>query len=397
MTMAENKTEGEFQRWATTARQVEILNAWEAADRNTSNAARSLGVIRETVKDTVLKIKKRAAKSGFAPEHHHRQVVPDGYYVKGTSTFYDEEGKPKLQWVKSQIDHGRQQEILEEAFHALSAELPALPKIAKPGQKLDSELLNFYPVTDAHLGMLAWGPEAGEDWDLSIGAKALCDGFGQMVERSPNASECLIAQMGDYLHTDSLDPVTPTSRHLLDTDSRFPKLAEVAVKTLRTLIETALRKHAKVHLIIAEGNHDIVSSIWLRVMFRELYANQPRLIINESVEPYYCHRHGETFLGVHHGHLKGIDGANGSSLALLFADRPEWGSTQFRYIHTGHKHAAHEREVHGAVLQQHPTFAARDAYAARHGWKSVRKMSAISYHKKHGECFRSVVTPSMIT
>ena len=385
----------ELEQWAATERQREALRAWEKHDRNTTHAAKELGVARETVRGMILSIKKRAAKAGYAPEHDYVHQVPDGYYAKGVSTQYVD-GEVKSQWVKSQIDHDRQKELLEEAFQGLSTELPKREPVAPPLEKADPDLLNFFPITDAHLGMLAWGEECGDDWDLTKGEASLCNGFARMVDAAPRAQECVIAQMGDYLHSDSLEPVTPTSGHVLDQDTRFPKLAAVAVKTLRTLIETALAKHERVRLIIAEGNHDIVSSIWLRVMFTALYEQEERLAIDQSILPYYDYRHGETFLGVHHGHLKGIEGKNGMNLALLFADGDNWAGTRYRYIHTGHKHATKEDEVHGAILQQHPTFAARDAYAARHGWKSIRKMSAISYHKKHGEYSRQIITPSML-
>jgi hypothetical protein len=44
---------------------------------------------------------------------------------------------------------------------------------------------------------------------------------------------------------------------------------------------------------------------------------------------------------------------------------------------------------------QHPTLAARDAYAARGGWLSERSATAITYHDKFGQVARNTVVPEM--
>jgi hypothetical protein len=44
---------------------------------------------------------------------------------------------------------------------------------------------------------------------------------------------------------------------------------------------------------------------------------------------------------------------------------------------------------------QHPTIAARDAYAARGGWLSERAAVAITYHARFGQVARTIVTPDM--
>lgn len=51
-------------------------------------------------------------------------VVPDGFRVKGVSTYYNKEGKPAGQWVKSTPDSERQAEIMRAAFEAMAEGLP---------------------------------------------------------------------------------------------------------------------------------------------------------------------------------------------------------------------------------------------------------------------------------
>ena len=154
-----------------------------------------------------------------------------------------------------------------------------------------------------------------------------------------------------------------------------------------------LSKHERVIVLLAEGNHDTVSSIWLRALFRAVYENEPRVEVMESALPYYVIQHGETMLGFHHGHLQ----KNAQLPILMAAQFPkEWGSTTKRYVHTGHRHHVEEKEHSGVTVTQHPTLAARDAYAARGGWHAERMIQSITYHAKHGQVARSFSTPEML-
>jgi len=45
---------------------------------------------------------------------------------------------------------------------------------------------------------------------------------------------------------------------------------------------------------------------------------------------------------------------------------------------------------------QHPTLAARDAYAARGGWIAERQVTSITYSDKYGQVARNTVTPEML-
>lgn len=73
-----------------------------------------------------------------------------------------------------------------------------------------------------------------------------------------------------------------------------------------------------------------------------------------------------------------------------------WGATTKRVAHTGHRHHVEEKEHSGMTVVQHPTLAARDAYAARGGWIAERKATAITYHSTEGEAWRVTVTPEMV-
>lgn len=375
--------------WATETEKRYI----DAVEKHGSARAASvaLGLHHDSVSRSLRALARRAARAGHSPAHDMTHTVPDGYSVKGVSTLYTPKGVA-AQWVKSSIDHERQAAIMREAFEAMAEQLPREKPTNAPRQT-DAPLLNLYTFTDYHLGMLAWHVETGADWDVQIAEKMLFDAFARMVDAAPDASAAILNIQGDFLHSDGLLPVTPTNKHVLDQDGRFSKIVAAALRVVRRLIAHALTRHDRMHLIIAEGNHDEASSLWLRTMFAALYEDEPRLSVDVSVLPFYAYQHGQTMLAFHHGHK-----VNNEQLPMLFAAQfPQmWGATTKRYCHTGHRHHVDEKEYSGMTVTQHPTLAARDAYSARGGYISQRAAQAITYHARFGQVGRTIVTPEML-
>jgi hypothetical protein len=377
-----------------TPRQLEVLEAVEKYKTQRA-AAEALGVSHGTVGDVMSALKKRAAKMGYSPAHSMTHAVPDGFLAKGVSSYFNKDGVLSGQWVKSAIDRDRQEAIMREGFAAMAEILPRVKPAPAPA-KVDASLCNVYTLTDCHVGMLASAKETlNADWDLKIAERTLTAAFCHMVNAAPQASVGVVAQLGDWLHSDGsggLLPITPQHGHVLDQDGRFSKIVSSSIRILRRIVDFALERHEKVVVLLAEGNHDMASSIWLRAMFAALYENEPRVQVIDSALPYYVYQHGETMLAFHHGHLKRND-----DLPLLFASQfPKvWGATSKRYCSTGHRHHVEEKEHSGMTVIQHPTLAARDAYAARGGWLSERSATAITYHDRFGQVARNTVVPEM--
>jgi hypothetical protein len=333
------------------------------------------------------------ARKGWSPAHDMTRTVPDGFQVKGVSTLYGADNTVKAQWVKSQIDPERQRELIEAALRAMGESIPRERPVPAP-KCTTAGLLNCYVVTDYHLGMLSWHEETGADWDTAIAEDLLVRWFERAIRQAPDAHTAVLAQLGDFLHWDGLDAVTPTSKHLLDADGRFPKLVRVAIRALRRVIRLLLAKHERVHLVMAEGNHDPASSIWLREWFAVLLEDDPRVTVDLSPDPYYCVEWGRTALFFHHGHKRKPADIDSVFVAKF---REVFGRTKYAYAHMGHMHHVDQRETSLMVVEQHQTLAAPDAYAARGGWSSGRSAQVITYGKQSGECGRVRVTPEMLS
>ena len=387
------------QRPLTDEQMDEALEAYQRFG-SYPKAAAALGMPAQTFYNRLIRARRRAqldpgpAVEVPSPESPVAELypAPEGYLVKGTSSLFDDTGKLRLQWVKTHIDNDRFRAMVEAACRVAAEKIPPASLIAAPGVTLP-ELCTLYTLTDCHVGMLAWARETGEPWDLQIAERVLTDMFEHMVLGAPPSAVGIVNQLGDFLHFDGLKPVTPEHGHLLDADSRYQKMVEVAVRILRRVIERALAKHETVQVYMHEGNHDMSGAVWLRVLFSALYADNPRVSVEKSPLPYVAFQHGKTMICFHHGHL-----AKNNSLPLLFAAWfPQmWGATTKRYIHTGHRHHVEEKEHPGVKVIQHPTLAAADAYAARGGWFSERQVSAITYHNERGEVSRNVFIPEEI-
>ncbi|MBO9717506.1 MAG: metallophosphoesterase [Pseudoxanthomonas sp.] len=333
-----------------------------------------------------------AARRGWSPEHQMVHPTAPGFIAKGTSTLYREDGSVAAQWVKTTADQEAQLAALEAAVVAMGEKIPRDKPRPAPTRTV-ADLCNVYVLTDYHLGMLAWHEETGADWDTEIAEAMLVDWFAAAIAQAPAAESAVFAQLGDFLHWDGMDAVTPASKHLLDADTRFQKLVRVAIRAVRRVIGMLLIKHQRVHVLMAEGNHDPASSIWLREWLASSFELEPRVTVDTSPDPYYCVEHGKTALFFHHGHKrrpKDID----TVFAAKF--REVFGRTEHAYAHMGHLHHIDVKETNLMVVEQHRTLAAPDAYASRGGWMSGRDAVVVTYSKRHGEVSRCRISSKML-
>jgi len=318
--------------------------------------------------------------------------LPEGQQLKGTSTLYDQEGNIRMQWIKTNQEVEDAKKAIECAVNALNEDIPRIdPK--KQIRETDKELLNLYIITDYHFGMMAREDEGGANWDMGIAEDLLIKWLAQAMQSSPDGEVGILCQLGDFLHWDGLDAVTPTSKHVLDADTKFYDLVSKTIKVFCCLVEMMLEKHNHVHIIMAEGNHDLASSVWLRALYSKYYENEPRVTVDNTPVPYYAYKWGDTSLFFHHGHKKRVN-----DLSHVFAGlyRDIFGKTKHSYAHTGHCHHKESKETNLMYLTQHTTLAAKDSHASRGGYQSKRDAKVITYSKKYGEVGSSTISPEMI-
>lgn len=327
-----------------------------------------------------------------APERGEKFAVPNGHVIKGVSALVDANGRVIQQWQKTAVEAEGQLAAFQAMVDGLKEDLPRITIMPAP-QHVEDELLNQFVVTDSHFGMLAHREETGADYDLRLAEQLLLDWFSAAVAGAPQAHTAVLAQLGDLLHHDALESVTPAHKHVLDADSRLHKVVRVVIRTLRRVIDMLLQKHKHVHVVMASGNHDPASSVWVRELLATIYENEPRVTVDTSPMLYYAYKWGDTALFYHHGHKRGVAQVD-ATLAGMF--REMFGQSKYAFAHVGHLHSDEGRKSALMYVERHETLAAPDAYAAGGGWLSGRSAKVITYSRRYGEVARSTLRPEMV-
>jgi hypothetical protein len=356
-------------------------------------AAAALGVDKAAVNRAVQAVKAKAAQHGYAPDHDMAHPVPDGFRVKRVSTLRDlQSGEAKIQWQISEPDKEQQAIAFKAAVEAMTTDVPRV-KATKAPKTSSADLCAAYPVGDHHIGCLSWDKETGDNYDLAISEDILKHAMGHLVGIAPACEDALIPVLGDFMHYDSFKPMTPTSGNLLDADSRFPKMVSAAIRSLRYLIEVALMKHKRVHVIVEIGNHDLSSSIFMMQLLANVYENEPRVTIDTSPMHFHYYQFGANLIMTHHGH-----GVKLNDLPILMAtDQPKmWGETRYRTCWTGHVHHTQVKDLVGATIESFAVLAPEDAWAHQKGYRPKRTMKSIIFHREFGEVARNTVNPEML-
>ena len=368
-----------------TERQNELLDAMDQVF-SVRKAAEKLNISERNAFELLRRLKRTAAIQGLAPENDMTKPVPDGFVVSGVSTYYNEDGNPVGQWVKSKISESDKLKQLQEAIADSVAEYKGKAKPTKPlkaSEKVDDITL-VIPMGDPHIGLYSWHEESGEDFDLDIARNDLLRAAQKLVTIAPTAKKCVIINLGDFFHADNRGNTT-TKGTPVDVDTRWPKVLQLGCMLMVDIVKIALEKHPEIEVINAIGNHDDHSSVMLAAFLDAYFSNEPRVTIQPTISKFSYFRFGKCLVGVTHG-----DTVKHNDLGeLMAADKPEdWGATEFRYWYVGHIHHSRKTELRGCTVESFRTLAAKDAWHAGKGYRSGRDMNAIVLHKDFGEIAR---------
>ena len=371
-----------------TERQAEKINALEEHGSQ-RKAAEALGVSRRCIRSAVEQVKRKAAKQGHSPEHDMVNTVPEGYHIKGVSTNYGADGEIKQQWVKSQVDKEKQEELLRIVADTLCEDVKGrCQKPTKAPKISNTDLLAVYPMPEPHFGMFSWGKETGDDYDCTEAGNILLRTMQQLVDSAPPAQTSMISSLGDWFHTDTTSNTTAKAGNQLDVDSRWPRVVGLGVTVFKQMVAMALEKHAKVIIKGVGGNHDPHTNFLLALVLDAYYDGNKRVEVDLSPGAFKFHRFGKNLLGINHGDMAKI-----ADLPLIMAtdQHKDWGETEHRLWLTGHVHHLTRKEFTGCTVESLRSVAARDSWHYQSGYRAGRDAKAIIFHKDNGEVQRITV------
>ena len=370
--------------WATPSQMVKI----DALKREKSGrkAAKSLGLDERNFWRSLKRLRDKAARQGFSPDHDMTRTAPDGYHVKGTSTYYDSDGNPTAQWVKTNIDHQRQIEMMQEAAEAFTDDLPKITPPKYTIKKPDKDVIPWFQIGDGHIGMLAHEAEVGHNFDLKIAESELCAAMAILIDETRPCERCVINDLGDMTHYENYRGETDLSGHKLDYDGRFPKMVHVYVRVMRFIVERAMKRFKHVDVIINQGNHSRTNDIWMRQLLKHVYGDTRRVNVLDNSSVFIPYRMGNTFVMTHHS-----DKCKPNKLADVMASdfSHDWGESKYRYIDIGHiHHRMQAKEMAGVTIESWNQLAPMDKYAHDGGWRSRSCLQVVERSKTYGEIAR---------
>lgn len=316
--------------------------------------------------------------------------VPAGHRIKGVSALVSPDGRELAKWVKTgeeQIQADALVDAIKATFDSYTgmAKIPAAPAVT------DDDLLTVYTIADHHLGLLSWHKEVGVNYDMKTASRVLLDSMESLVSGTPNAKQCVVLGLGDFVHADNNLAQTERSGNRLDVDTRYANVLQTGVRLLICCVEMALTKHETVLVRILPGNHDPHTALALTAALGAFYNGHERVQVDSDPGRFFRHVHGRTMIAATHGDMVKPEEFPGVMASMWPKD---WGNTVHRYAYFGHVHHRSKGggEKAGVVWETFQTLAAKDAWHHASGYVSGRSMVAITHHAKHGEYCRHTVT-----
>jgi len=369
--------------YCTTERQRQIIELHEDGLGYT-RIGEKLNINRCTARDVVKLIKTRAALAGLAPDHDMVHTVPDGFHVKGVSTYY-KDGQAVGQWVKSESDKDIALRTALETFkEGLTEQFDSLAKpVAKPGEVLTNEnRLAAYMIGDHHLGALADPLMTNDEpWNLEHAQAILMKAVDKLISASTDAKVGALVNLGDFMHVNGLNKMTGGMTPQ-DTDGSPARAIRVVGNLFQHLIQRMLRVHDEVWIINVRGNHDPDAALWLNEMLRMYYSNEPRIKVFDNFSKWIHFEWGKNLVVFHHG-----DKVKTQALyeAVTRDYSEEWGRTKHRYLFHGHIHHRTCTELGGMFIESMAVLCSVDNWHKGMGYGAARSMSCIVFDKEHGE------------
>ena len=348
-----------------------------------SKAAKALGMDLRGLRRSFKRSKDSASKQGWSPDHDMTHIVPDTHVVKGVSTFYDENGVPIRQWVKSDLKKQAQEGALQSFAEALTEELPKYKPLPYKAVKDLPKHLTAYVIGDAHIGMKVTKERNGDsDWNLEIAERVTVGAIDKLIKVAGAADTALMLDLGDFGHSDNLANTTSSGQNHMDMDGDYGDSIKAQVRVYRRSIDLLLKSHNKVILMMVRGNHNSSTSRCMNVMLQAFYDNEPRVEVMDNAMKFQKVVYGNNLLVTHHGDKMTPKRAFESIVGGL---SDLWGSCKHRHCLMGHIHHETSVELGGMLFSTFQALPASDAWHADSGFTGAKRtMSAIVYDKDHG-------------
>lgn len=369
-----------------TEREAEYLDL--IAEHGSSSAVeRALGLSNDAVRKSIRRLKARAAKfGGYAPEAGLSHPVAEGFQLHGYSHLTKTASGEPI-WLKTSAIRERHTQAILDAIEAIPPKQLDIPAPRLSGVDAH-DIIPWLNIGDAHIGMLAHENESGANFDIKIATREILQASFDLIDTAPDTERLVINDFGDATHYETFKAITQASGHILDFDTRYPRMIEAYYDVMTAIIEKALTKANHVDVIINQGNHSESNDVTAAIALRQVYKHEKRVNILRNDNPFIGYRMGDTFILTHHGHkLKPEKLRNVMSNDYA----QDWGEAKFRYMWGCHVHHNAVKELDGAKHESFNNLAPNDKHGHDGGWRSKQAMTMVYMSRKYGDTGRQLM------
>jgi hypothetical protein len=372
----------ELLRFASNDRQVEVIRAVIEHGSN-NKASKALGCGRRTVDLMLKRLEARAASKAVAPHKSVNRETMEGFEAKRVSTAYKEDGTVALQWVIQEPEKRSMKQKLDAMLEGMKDDLSGYKLPVDQPAIVNSDYLATYIIGDHHYGMLCDSETKvdDDDWDVKIATRVLVESTERLSKRVGNAEVGVLLNVGDFFHADS-SANTTTKGTPVDVDTRIGKTFKLAGRLFQVLIDKMLETHKEVVVINVRGNHDSDMACHLSSCLELLYSQEPRVNVLPNYSKFIHYQWHNNLFVFHHGDR--IKHEQILQVVIKNLD-DEWSQSKNRYCHLGHIHHHTAREVGSMHFEHWGSLTATDQWHSDSGYGAERSMTAVVYHKDHGE------------
>jgi len=228
---------------------------------------------------------------------------------------------------------------LERLLTRLAAASKPAPKL-KLNRPRGSRFALEISLFDAHFGLLAWGKETGENYDLKIAEQRYRLAVSDLLAKTRGCQpELIVFPLGnDFFHINDPTGTTPAAHNRLDVDGRLAKIIETGEMAIIHALEACLQI-APVRVLWIPGNHDPQTSYYLCRIIAAHFRNNPNVTVDAEPGPRKYFHWGTNLIGYTHGNEE-----RHADLPTIMAgeQRAIWGRVKHAEWHVGHLHKKKE-------------------------------------------------------
>lgn len=250
----------------------------------------------------------------------------------------------------------------------------------------------FVPnIYDLHLGKMAWGPESGEDYDLSIAKLRFNNALDDLMNKASgyNIERIMFPVGNDLFNSDKSTPFPQTTGGTpQQDDTRYQKLfREARILMVEGILK--LSQVAPVDVVTVFSNHDEERGFYLGEVLDAVFINHTSVRVDNSPKNRKYYQFGKCLIATAHGH-----GVKDQDLPLTMAqEAPEmWADTWYREFLLGHIHHSKKlvtqigKDYRGVFVTYMTSPSATDSWHYKHNLTgSIKGAEGFIYNKEEGK------------